>query len=214
MKVLVADDHPLVRDALLALVARLGPRVQASAAADFPGLLRLAAAGDHALALVDLNMPGMDGLQALRRLRQLAPLMKVVVVSGQVDPITARAALDAGAADFLPKTASADRLLQALQQLQHGGGAGAALTTCMVPTFHVTSHEGPADARPAGDAPRLTPRQRQVLQLLARGEPNSAIAAELGLSEGTVKLHIAAILRTLRVRNRTEAALRARTEEG
>ncbi len=195
MKVLIADDHPLVRDALARTVQQLAAEVQVREAGDLDGLLRLAAQGDADLALVDLNMPGMDGVAGLRRLRAAAPTLPVVVASGQEDAATIRAVLAAGAVGFIPKSERSEVLLGALRLVQSGG--------TYVPSRLL-------DAPPAAAAPELTPRQLDVLRLLLRGEPNKLIARELGLTEGTVKIHIAAILRVLHARNRTEAVVRAR----
>lgn len=195
MNVLIADDHPLVRDALARTVQQLAADVQVRETGDLEGLLRLAAQGDADLALVDLNMPGMDGVAGLRRLREAAPTLPVVVASGQEDAATIRAVLAAGAVGFIPKSERSDVLLGALRLVQSGG--------TYVPSRLLA-------APPAAAAPELTPRQLDVLHCLLRGDPNKSIARELGLTEGTVKIHIAAILRVLQARNRTEAVVRAR----
>jgi DNA-binding NarL/FixJ family response regulator len=197
MKVLIADDHPLVRDALARTVCELDAAVQVQQAGDFDALLKLAADGAD-LALVDLNMPGMDGIAGLRQLRQLAPTLPVVVASGQEDAPTIRAVLAAGAVGFIPKSERSELLLSALRLVLAGG--------TYVPRNLIDAPPAPAGA----SIGELTPRQLDVLRLLMRGEPNKLIARELGLTEGTVKIHIAAILRTLQARNRTEAVVRAR----
>jgi DNA-binding NarL/FixJ family response regulator len=198
VKVLIADDHPLVRDALARTVCELDAAVQVQQAGDFDALLKLAADGAADLALVDLNMPGMDGVEGLRRLRQLAPTLPVVVASGQEDAPTVRAVLAAGAVGFIPKSERSELLLGALRLVLSGG--------TYVPRSLIDAPPAPAGASIGA----LTPRQVDVLRLLMRGEPNKQIARALGLTEGTVKIHIAAILRTLQARNRTEAVVRAR----
>lgn len=199
MNVLIADDHPLVRDALARTVQQLAAQVQVRQAGDLQGLLQLAAQGDADLALVDLNMPGMDGVAGLRRLREAAPTLPVVVASGQEDAATIRAVLAAGAVGFIPKSERSEVLLGALRLVQSGA--------VYVPARLLD----PAPAAPAVPSlSDLTPRQLDVLRCLRRGEPNKVIARELGLTEGTVKIHIAAILRALHARNRTEAVVRAR----
>jgi DNA-binding NarL/FixJ family response regulator len=200
MKVLIADDHPLVRDALARVVQRLDEDAELLLAQDFDSMQRLAERMPD-LALVDLNMPGMDGLTGLRRLRQQRPNLPVIVASGQDDPATIRGVLNAGASGFIPKTDSAELLLQALRLVLAGG-------TYVPPRTLDDLRDGAPPPEP--DAGGLTPRQLDVLQLLLKGQPNKLIARELGLTEGTVKIHIAAILRALRARNRTEAVVRAK----
>ena len=200
MKVLIADDHPLVRDALARTVRELEPEAQVVQAGDFEALLRLASE-PFDLALVDLNMPGLNGMLGLRRLRERVPTLPVVVASGQDDAATIRAVLAEGAAGFIPKSERPEVLLSALR-LVLAGGVYVPARSLDVPAAPPTS--------PAAAAALLTPRQRDVLRALSRGQPNKLIARELGLTEGTVKIHIAAILRALQARNRTEAVVRAR----
>jgi len=200
MRVLIADDHPMVRDALARTVQQLAPSVEVFQAADSEGLMKLLQDAAADLALVDLNMPGMDGVAGVRRVRDAAPLLPLVVASGQDDPATIRAVLAAGAAGFVPKTSSSELLLQALRIVLAGG-------VFVPPQAPADLHAG---AAPPADTTGLTPRQRDVLRGLLRGAPNKLIARELGLTEGTVKIHIAAILRVLQVHNRTEAVVRAR----
>lgn len=198
MKVLIADDHPLVRDALGRTVQQLDAGVQVFEAGDLASLLALAAREAADLALVDLNMPGMDGVAGLRRLREAAPTLPVVVASGQEDAATIRAVLAAGAVGFIPKSERPEVLLSALRLVQSGA--------VYVPARLLEAAPAPSEASTSD----LTPRQLDVLRCLRRGEPNKVIARELGLTEGTVKIHIAAILRALHARNRTEAVVRAR----
>ena len=201
MNVLVADDHPLVRDALCRTVQRAEALASVHEAEDFAGVQAQCAAVSPTLALVDLNMPGMNGLDGLRWLRQHWPAMAVIIASGQEDAPTIRSVLAAGARGFFPKSAAPELLLQAIRLVQAGG--------VYVPAGVLADfHDGlpPASA----DTASLTPRQTEVLQRLLRGLPNKLIARELALTEGTVKVHIAAILRALQARNRTEAVLRAR----
>ncbi|MEO7337730.1 MAG: response regulator transcription factor [Caldimonas sp.] len=206
MKILVADDHPLVRDALARTVASLDAHVEVFEAADFATLRRLAGEQDLDLAMVDLNMPGMRGLDGLRALRSEFPTLVLMVASAQDDATTIRHVLATGVSGFIPKTESRDVVLQAIRLVQAGG--------VYVPARALMAHDGPA--APAsfvhsnGHEATLTPRQLDVLARLLQGRPNKLIARDLGLTEGTVKIHIAAILRTLGASNRTEAVVRAR----
>lgn len=202
MRVLVADDHPLLCDALRAMVASLPQVGTVDAAVDLPGLLALNGEAP-ALVLVDLNMPGMDGVQGVRRIAQRWPGTPVWVLSAQDDAGTVRAARAAGAAGFIGKRESSGVIGDVVRAVLSGEADGARL---------VGWHSVARAEHAGGDAAALqalTVRQREVLALLQRGLPNKAIAGALGLSEGTVKVHVAAILRVLRARNRSEAIVRS-----
>jgi DNA-binding NarL/FixJ family response regulator len=204
MKVLIADDHPLVRDALARSLRQLAPEAEVIEAGDRASAEAALLRAQPALALVDLNMPGMLGPAGVRALAALAPRTRVAVVSGEQDPVMMRAAFAAGAVGFLPKSDGPATLQQALRLLLDGG-------TYTPPQVLAGLDDGTPGRSPArADPGGLTPRQLDVLRCLMRGEPNKLIARELGLTEGTVKIHIAAILRCLQVRNRTEAVVVAR----
>jgi DNA-binding NarL/FixJ family response regulator len=198
MNVLIVDDHPMVRDALTQTVQALAETVEVCQACDYAGLMSALCRAAFDLALVDLQMPGMDGVAGVVRIRAAAPMLPLVVASGQEDAQTIRAVLAAGAAGFVPKTSSSSVMVNALRLVLAGG--------VFVPP-QMLSAAAPA-ARSADGG--LTPRQLDVLRGLLKGLPNKLIARELGLTEGTVKIHIAAILRALQARNRTDAVLRAR----
>ena len=204
LKVLIADDHPMLRDALARTLRLVEPEAQVIEAADYDGTVAAMLAHMPDLALVDLHMPGMQAVEGVRRLRLRFAGVPLVVVSGEEDPLMIRATLAAGAAGFLPKSESPAVLQQALR-LVRGGGVYTP-TQALADLRHGAASSGLA--RP--DASGLTPRQLDVLKSLMRGQPNKLIARELGLTEGTVKIHIAAILRALRARNRTEAVVMAR----
>ena len=202
MKILIADDHPLVRDGLARLVRRLDAEAEVFEAADYAAIERQLEPGLPTLALIDLNMPGMDGLAGIQRLRERHPALQIVVASAEDDPVTIRSVLGLGVAGFLPKCEPPEVMLQALQLVLRGG-------TYMPASALSDFRDGrPPPGRP--DTSGLTPRQLEVLHELMRGQPNKLIARELRLTEGTVKIHIAAILRALHARNRTEAVVVAR----
>ena len=202
MKFLVADDHPMVRDALMRTVQRANGDAEVYEAQDFATTQRLCTTVEPDLALIDLNMPGMHGLEGLRALRAQCPAMALIVASGQDDPPTVRAVLATGARGFFPKSSASELLLQAIRLVQAGG---VYLPECVLDDMRA----GAVPDEP--DSAGLTPRQFAVLQRLLLGSPNKVIARELSLTEGTVKIHIAAILRALHARNRTEAVVRARS---
>lgn len=198
MKVLLIDDHTLFRDALSLLLSHRLPGLTVLHAGDI-GAARavLAAHPDLRLALLDLGLPDSEGLGSLHRWREHAPGVTTVVLSADERRDTVLAALDAGAAGFIPKTAQGTVLQDALCAVLEG--------RAWVP---LTALEAQA-AAPANAAIELSPRQLDVLRLLIEGRSNKLICRELDLSESTVKTHLAAIFRRLDVENRTQAVIAA-----
>ncbi len=203
MKVLIADDHPLFRDALGLLAQRLADQVETHFAGDYKALLEMVEAGPWDLLLVDFHMPGMSPQEGLTRLcASQAPTPVVVITSAEGDA-EALIAREAGAMGYLPKSMDSRLLLNALQLILSGG---------------LAIHPGPTTAVGIDEAPpahdrlaRLTPRQIEVLEHLCEGEPNKRIATHLGLSVSTVKQHIHTILREMGAANRTEAVIMAQS---
>lgn len=201
MRFLVADDHPLVRDALARALHLLEPGAEVLECSDLPQVEQALDTGLPDLALLDLHMPGMKGRESVRLLCERHPSIRLLVASGDDDPGVIRSVVEAGAAGFLPKSERPEVLRQAIRLVLEGG--------TYLPSRALLGPGAQLDAaRP--DAGGLTPRQTDVLRCLMRGAPNKVIARELGLTEGTVKIHIASILRALRARNRTEAVIVAR----
>ena len=203
-KVLIADDHPLFRDALRELVGRVfamrGWDAVFLEAAQRDEVFAIAAAEDGLdLILLDLFMPGASGLSELVALRNAAPAVPIVVVSMLDDAGTVRQALACGAAGYVPKTSSKELIAAALQTVLAGG--------IYVPRELIADIQArPAATRSAeeeGDA--LTTRQLAVLSLLADGKSNKQIARELAISEMTVKAHVTALMRKLGVSTRAQA---------
>ena len=204
--VLVADDHPLVRDALVRTLGSLGIEMSIAEAGDRSAIFEQVALRRPDLVMLDLNMPGMNGTEGLRALRAAYPALAIVVASGQDDVSTIRAVMSTGVSGFIPKSESPGLIAQAIRLVLAGG--------VYVPVKSLSGAPGQAPSLSmlnAADVDHgMTPRQLDVLKLLLRGLPNKLIARELGLTEGTVKVHLAAILRALAVRNRTEAVIKAR----
>jgi DNA-binding NarL/FixJ family response regulator len=199
-RVLVADDHELFRDAIKRLVSDSWPGVALDEAGDLDGALdKLAADGDVDLVLVDLKMPGLNGPESLAALREGYPEAKIIVVSGSESKDDILAALGAGVHGFIPKTLPSKAIRAAIESVLGGG--------VFVPS-QVTERpapQGAGKAKAPGDQPRLTARQGEVLDSLATGASNKEIARKLGLTEGTVKIHLAAIYRVIGVKSRGEA---------
>ena len=207
LRVLIADDHEMVRIAMRYGLSGLADAIEwleAGDAAQAQRILEKEPALD--LALIDINMPGANGIDWIRQMRQRHPLLPLLVMSATEDARTVRALIDLGIAGFIPKSDSSAVILQAVRLVLAGG--------TYAPLRLLMQDSAPAHAmlRSHGGVPTvagLTERQQEVLALLARGLPNKLIARELGLSESTVKVHLLAIYRVLSVRNRTEAVVAA-----
>ena len=204
MKTLLADDHPLMREGVRQVLSQLDPPVEILDAHDYPSLFaQTALHSDLDLALVDLNMPGFVGMQGITQYRSRFPDIPLVIISASESPHDIHSALEAGALGYIPKAASSQTMLAALRQVLAGdiympaclGDGTGGLHTVAPADFAALQHSG------------LTARQLEVARLLAQGCANKAIAGMLAMSEGTVKVHIAAIFRALSVTNRTEAVL-------
>ncbi|MCB1563068.1 MAG: response regulator transcription factor [Alphaproteobacteria bacterium] len=226
MKLLLADDHTLFRDALVQYITRADPDVEVSVAADFPGALDIVkAAPDQDLVLLDLRMPGMNGLKGFEIMRDEYPNIPVALMSGVAESHDVNAAMELGAAGYFPKTLSGKTLLQGIQLVLSGerfmptDGQG----DSVMPSYYTDSPAGTsaevitvkAAGVPPGELgldadPGLTPREKEVLSYLAEGCSNKEIADRLGLQVVTVKLHVRGACRKLGAKNRTQAALMAR----
>ena len=203
MKILVADDHALIREALRYVLQHLDEQMEMIEAPDGAAALHAAAeTPDLDLALLDLGLPGIGGFETLSRLRRAHPLVPVVILSGIEDPQSVAEALHRGAAGFIPKSSANEVMLNALRLVLSGG--------CYLPP-QLLNEIGvpPARMSDATTDPCLTDRQRQVLTLMAQGKSNKLICRELGLAESTVKIHVSAILKTLGVTSRTQAVIAA-----
>ena len=201
MKILLADDHPLFRDGVRHVLSQLSPHVEILDAPDFPGVFRVATEHpDLDLALVDLYMPGMPGHQGVAAFRQQFPEIPLVVLTASESSQDMQKVMAAGALGYILKSYPAPLMLEALRSVLSGG--------MFLPEAPALT--GDEATRSTGEQISLTTRQREVLALLAEGKPNKLIARALQLTEGTVKIHVAAIFRALDVSNRTEAVIAAR----
>ncbi|HMN20150.1 MAG TPA: response regulator transcription factor [Ottowia sp.] len=212
MKILIADDHRLIIDAVADKLSELGPDVEVVSAVDVPGLLECVGAPLD-LALIDLSMPGADGLSHVQEVLRRAPGLPVIVLSGHEEPGIMRDVLDCGARGFIPKAYSPAVMVSAVRLVLAGGVYVPPMLLAGVGEARAAVPEGaPPHSEQELDSLRdlLTERQIDVLRLLSQGQPNKVIGRSLGISEGTVKIHLAAIFRALNARNRTEAVMTAR----
>lgn len=203
MRVLLIDDHPLFREGLKGLLLGLEPsvRVEQASSIDAAGSLQGQA---FDLVLMDLNMPGSQGMEALSRAKALFEAAAVVVVSGDESPETIQSAIQHGAAGYVPKTTDPSVTIQALRLVLAQG-------TYLPPeAFRQPGAPAPAATASTPNWPKeLSPRQLAVLRCLLQGKPNKVIAREIGIAEGTVKAHLWAVYQLLGVSNRAQAMYRA-----
>jgi DNA-binding NarL/FixJ family response regulator len=220
MKILIADDHRLVIEAVKAKLSELEPGIEFVLAMSVDELLA-GSTDDLDLALIDLNMPGADGQAHIDEIRRRHPAVPVIVLSGYEDPAIMRSALERGVLGFIPKAYSPEVMLSAVRLVLAGGVYVPPMMLTALPPGIVagvtTQASAEALTRSGSGGTQtlehlrsvLTERQVEVLQLLSQGKPNKLIGRSLGISEGTVKIHLAAIFRALNVRNRTEAVVAA-----
>ena len=200
MRILLADDHELVLDGFKAIIERHAPAAQVVTARSFDEAFALVLAnGCYDVTLLDLNMPGMQGLDGLKRMVAHCPSSAVAIITGMVTKSVATSALAAGAKGFIPKTLSGDKLISALQKMV--GGEVYAPDDLMRPS-------GAIEGLTIVGAEVLTPRELEVAAMLVKGASNKEIARSLDLQEVTVKLHVRNLCRKLETKNRTQIAVR------
>ncbi|OJZ17412.1 MAG: hypothetical protein BGP21_04305 [Thiobacillus sp. 65-29] len=209
MKLVVADDHTLFRNGLVLLLKSQVADCEALEADSLDAALaQAAAAPDVRLALLDLDMPGMDGVAGIRRFVAQYPDVPVVVLTGAEAPQQIQQVLGAGASGFIPKSSTPAVMLSAIRLVFAGGTyvPPQMLSGALPVTSAAPSHAGGRERASS----MLTERQMQVLRLMAQGKLNKLICRELDIEAGTVKAHIASIFRVLDVVNRTEAVVQAK----
>jgi two-component system, NarL family, nitrate/nitrite response regulator NarL len=202
IRLLIADDHVLLTDMLEAHLRKLGPEVQIEKAVNLSETLVFASdTAKFDLVILDLRMPGMNGLAGLKAVRQQFPNTPIAVMSGEVTAENAKNAYDAGAIGFIPKTIGGRAMLNAVQLMLSGEryfpvGLGEAAPSAPKPSA--------SGSAPLGIA-ALTARERDVLRLLMSGAANGEIGRQLGIETVTVALHLRNVYRKLGVESRTQA---------
>lgn len=209
MRILLVDDHTLFREALLHVLRQFDDAAVVIEAATAKEAIRLAAHyHDLDLILLDLGLPGLDGLCAMPELHETSPTVPLVILSASEEVPDVRRALAGGAMGYIPKSSSSRQMITALRLVLAG--------EVYVPPNLLAALEGlrtaPVQAAVVADeagVSGLTPRQIEVLRLMAQGLSNKAICKRLDVAEGTVKLHVAAVMRALGACNRTQAVIEA-----
>ena len=209
IRVVIADDQALFREGLRTLLSTRSEVEVVGEAANGLEALAMVALQQPAAVLMDLQMPVMDGIQATLRMRERHPDVPVLVLTTFDDDASLFGALRAGAAGYLLKDVSSDTLVGAIQAATRGESFLQSTVTGRVVAAFARLMEGGGVRAEALVLP-LSPREREILALLGTGASNKEIADRLCLAEGTVKNHVTNILTKLDVRDRTQAALRAR----
>lgn len=208
ISVLLVDDHTLFRSGIRSLLQRNADFVVVGEASDgVEGVKRVRQLRPDVV-LLDLNMPGMSGLETLQLILQDCPDTAVILLTVSEEAQDLTAALQAGARGYLIKNIDADYLVRAIRRAASGESVLAeAMTTKLV--AHMQGGAPKPNPAPASEIDRLTPREREILACLARGESNKVIARSLDVAESTVKIHVQNILKKLNLASRVQAAVYA-----
>jgi DNA-binding NarL/FixJ family response regulator len=199
IRILIADDHPVVRDGLRAMLSTQSDFQVMDEAIDGAAAVRQAAYLQPDVILLDLEMPELDGVTALQQIRAGNPAARVIILTAYDSDERIVSAVAAGAKGYLLKGAPREDIFQAIRVVYEGGS----LLQPIVASKLMQHLSGQA-AKPA-DAIDLTPREIEVLRLMAQGRSNKQIATELVITERTTKFHVSSILAKLEAANRTEA---------
>jgi DNA-binding NarL/FixJ family response regulator len=199
-KTLIVEDHPLYRGALIQLMTGIfGTNGTAAVSSAEAGLNLLAGLPDLQLIWLDLGLPGLRGVEAIRAFVRARPLVPIIVVSASEDRPEANAALQAGARVFLSKAVSTEVITDVARRVASGS---------LVKSEWITANGTQAPC--STPALALTPRQQETLVLLSEGHSNKEIGLRMGVAEITVKVHVSALFRALEVVNRTQAVMAGR----
>tara|TARA_R110002110_G_scaffold34896_3_gene118317 strand:+ start:4279 stop:4941 length:663 start_codon:yes stop_codon:yes gene_type:complete len=207
MNILLADDHPLFTDAIERQLVAAYPDVSIHAVEDLAAANDvIARIKDISLAVLDWDMPGMQGAASIKTMREAHPALKIVILSGRIDDATVHNVLALGVKGFIPKSSPGNAIVSALSVILNGG------TYIPVETALSQGRNGDASIRNVASqtlTKALTDREIEILKLLASGGSNKEIARQLGVQEITIKMHASRIFSKLHVRNRVQAVSHA-----
>ena len=203
LRTLLIDDHMLFREGLTSLLQRRNIEVLAAVGDGYEGI-KLAQELNPDIILLDKRMPILDGISVLKHLRKLDLDIPIVMLTTSSNEEDLLGALKAGARGYLLKDMEPDALVTALREIQFGKTVVAPHLTSVLVRF---VRGDMTDSKTSGPFSELTPRESEILELMAAGQGNKVIARNLGISDGTVKLHVKAVLRKLDVHSRVEAAV-------
>jgi DNA-binding NarL/FixJ family response regulator len=206
MRVLIADDHPLFREGMRGRLDRVGDITVVGEAASGDEAVELARELEPHVILMDIKMPGLNGIEATREIRQTSPAVGVLVLTMFEDDDSVFAAMRAGAKGYLLKDPGGEEVVYAIRAVASGEAVfGSGVAERIIGFF-----SGPRPATPRRAFPELTEREEEVLSLVARGKSNQEIARQLFVSLKTVRNHVSNILVKLQVADRAQAVIRAR----
>ena len=206
LRVLIADDHPLFRKGMRALLTATAGTEVIGEATTGQEAIELAAALQPDVILMDLQMPGINGIEATRQILHTSPHIRILVVTLFEDDASIFSALRAGARGYILKDAKEEEILRAIRAV----GSGEAIFSPAIATRLMDFFAAPRPAVPKEIFPTLTEREREILQMIARGRTNNDIAKELALSSKTVGNYVSNIFSKLQVADRAHAIIRAR----
>ena len=206
LHILIADDHPLFRKGMRTLLTATAETEVIGEATTGQEVIELAATLQPDVILMDLQMPGVNGIEATRQILQTSPHIRILVITLFEDDASVFSALRAGARGYVLKDTKEEEMVRAIRAV----GSGEAIFSPSIATRLMDFFAAPRPAVPKEIFPTLTEREREILQLIARGSTNQDIARQLALSVKTVNNYVSNIFSKLQVADRTQAIIRAR----